>query len=348
MEERRSSYNSSNNRRRSSSSSRYRKKKQSKFQKTWRKIVRFFKNNNQMALILVAVVVVILILILILSLVIGHKKQPADDEMDDIVISSSEEEETQIEASNDLLQDAYPELNTVIEAYFDAMKNYDVDAYNAIVTGDSMTEEKLEKKGEYIEDYRNISCYTKNGLADGTYIVYVYYEIKFVNVDTLCPSLSRMYVCTNDDGTMYINNGSLDTATVDYITAIGSDADVLALIAQVDSKMQAAIEADEMVEELVNMLQLGANYTGEEESEEMETDESGLAFESRDETVVTTDNVRIRSTPTTETSDNILMTVTVGTELHRIGYNSDWSKVRLNDGTEAYISSDYVILHSED
>ena len=33
-----------------------------------------------------------------------------------------------------------------------------------------------------------------------TYIAYVYYEIKFIGIDTKAPSMIRLYICQNKDG----------------------------------------------------------------------------------------------------------------------------------------------------
>ena len=82
--------------------------------------------------------------------------------------------------------------------------------------------------------------------------------------------------------------------------------------------------------------------TEPETTTEPETDISEMVFEERNEKVITTTSVRIRSTPTTDSDDNILGKVEAGEELKRVGYNANWSKI-IYDGKEAYISSEYVI-----
>ena len=69
-----------------------------------------------------------------------------------------------------------------------------------------------------------------------------------------------------------------------------------------------------------------------------------MTFEERDETVLTTSTVRVRSTPTTDTDDNVLGRIAPGEKVKRVGYNSSWSKIIYQD-QEAYVSSDYLITN---
>lgn len=308
---------------------------------TINKAVAFVKKNNKLALVLL--VAVILIIVLALS---GNSDSDTPETVvepsEDIIVNTTEAipEETE---DYELKKDAVPQLNTLITTYFEAMKNCDAEAYSNIVAGDDMTAEKLQKKGEYIEDYQNISCYTKPGMTDGTYVTYVYYEVKFRNVDTAGPALIQLYVCTNEDGTMYINSGALDPELTGYINTISGDEQVRDLIAETDQKMKDAMAADEKLARVVEWLNQGGSYVEETTPEEtVETDINLMTFEERDEKVLTTTTVRIRSTPTTENDDNIVGKVEPNEELQRIGYNSQWSKITYN-GEEAYVSSSYLI-----
>ncbi len=297
-----------------------------------------FLSDNSRLVIIVLAVIILIVIVLILQAVLGRRSSDSEEpETVDEVL-----EEVVEETAPELEKDAVPEVNELVNSYFEAMKTYDVELYTILVTGDSMTEEKLEKKGEFIDDYQNISCYTLPGLTDGTYVAYVYYEILFHNVDIPCPSLIWLYICTNDYGQLYIDAGSLDSATEDYINSTWVNEQVMALIEETDNKMQEAINEDETLGMFVDMLQEGASYTEGETETATGAGSEEMVFEERDETVITTDVVRIRSTPETG-GDNVLQTVELGTELHRTGYNESWSRIKLNDGTEAYVSSEYVI-----
>ena len=82
------------------------------------------------------------------------------------------------EEPNDLQQDAYPEVNTLVQSYFDARANGDVDALRATVSElDDEEADSVTKMSQHIESYNNITCYTKRGPAEKSYVVYVCYDI---------------------------------------------------------------------------------------------------------------------------------------------------------------------------
>ncbi len=297
--------------------------------------------QNKIALI---VVVVIVLLVLVLTLSFCGKNETVDETTDSGEVIVGTTAAPVVDPSTyELQKDAIPQLNELVNNYFIAMKNADAQGYMNIVAGDEMTQDKLSKKTEFIEDYRNISCYTKPGLVDGTYVAFVYYEIKFHNIDTLAPSMSRLYICSNEDGSMYINAGELDAELAGYINTISNDDALRQLEDDTDRKLVDACAADAKLNALLDLLKRGTvPETEPETTEEPETDISEMVFEERDEKVLTTTSVRIRSTPTTETDDNILGKIEAGEELKRIGYNVNWSKI-IYKGEEAYISSEYVI-----
>ena len=68
----------------------------------------------------------------------------------------------------------------------------------------SERQEELENEAVWVEDYQDITCYTKPGLTEDSYVVYVTYEVKFRRVDTPAPGLMWCYVVKQDDGTYII------------------------------------------------------------------------------------------------------------------------------------------------
>ncbi len=289
----------------------------------------------------VIIVVVLIVLVLVLSIFGKNNNEDQTGSSGDV---ETTQEETGIDPGTyEFEQDTDSKLCDLIHAYFDAMKSYDAGAYMDIVVGEEMNQEKLEKKGEFIEDYRNITCYSKPGMTEGSYVAFVYYEIKFHNIDTLAPAMIRLYVCTNEDGTMYINGGKMDEELAGYVNIVSNDEQLRQLENDTNKKLADARVADGKLDALIQLLIDGSVVPTEPETtEEPETDISEMTFEERSETVITTTSVRIRSTPTTDNDDNILGKVGAGEELKRVGYNTSWSKI-IYKGQEAYISSEYVI-----
>lgn len=291
----------------------------------------------------IVVVVVIVLIALVLGLSMCGKETGVDDTTTTEAQTTDENETTEVDPSNyELQQDAIPQINELVDTYFDVMKKPDAQGYMNIVAGDEMTQDKLAKKGEFIEDYQNIECYTKPGMVEGTYVAFVYYEIKFHNIDTLAPAMIRLYICSNEDGSMYINAGELDQELTAYINTISNDEQLRLLVSQTNQRLDERCAADEKLDALIQLLIKGVEIETEPETTEAEDESGELEFEERDEKVITTTSVRVRSTPSTDSDDNILGKIAAGEEVKRIGYNINWSKIIYN-GKEAYVSSDYVI-----
>ena len=103
--------------------------------------------------------------------------------------------------------DAYEEINELISTYFEAYVNADFDTLTQIANPMSEMEQSyIDVMTQYYEEFRNIRCYTKHGLSKNSFIVSAYYEIKFVDIEELAPSLVLFYVQTNEEGEWYINN----------------------------------------------------------------------------------------------------------------------------------------------
>lgn len=103
--------------------------------------------------------------------------------------------------------DAYEAVNELICTYFDAYVNADFETLEEIATPVSdMEKSYIGTICQFYEEYQNVVCYTKHGLSKNSYIVSACFDIKFVDVDVVAPSMLLFYVQTNEDGELYINN----------------------------------------------------------------------------------------------------------------------------------------------
>ncbi len=157
-------------------------------------IKQFYEKNKKVILGGGAAVIVAIILIIVGVTGSGEEEPVAEDKEPELT-----EEEIAAEnwalMTNDLEKDAYPEVNALVESYFTSMAEGDIDAVEAVVV-DLQDEEKeqIREKQEYLEEYQNIECYTKKGPEINTYIVFVCYEEKYVDIETPVPSLKPLYV----------------------------------------------------------------------------------------------------------------------------------------------------------
>ena len=303
----------------------------------------------------IAVIAVALILIIII--VFSGKKKDGGETTTGAnteVIGISEAKETEsTENPNALKEDAYPEINQLINTYFTALRDQDVETLSNIMeTNGEIDEEKIRKEGEYIEDYRNIKCYTREGIVEGSYIVFPYYDIKFLNVDTLAPSMIWLYVCTNEDGSLYINKSTFDGEVAAYIDEVCNSDEAKALMEQVETSFTAALQQDETLNQFVTKLREGADPTIPEETESQteettqaeteapqQDENTGGDSQQSEETVYASQTVNVRKSPSTDGEQ--AGQLYAGESIQRIGTEGEWSKV-LFEGEECYIKSEFL------
>ncbi len=274
----------------------------------------------------VAVVLVLLVVILVMDKKPGSSKNTEDttvSETSDISIEGDTEssagdgtEDESVEPDNneynqdfsayELQKDANPQVNELISTYFQAKVDQDAQALYKVFgkeEDDRLEERKQQLKDEavYIEDYQDITCYTKAGMTDDSYVVYVTYDVKFRRVDTLAPGLMWCYVVKNDNGD-YIIRENVVGDEADYVAEQNRTEDVRLLSTQVNERLKQAIESDSLLAGIYKDLSNGAVVSTSEDEENADsqvmigdgadassdagdgtTDESGAA-EAADET----------------------------------------------------------------
>jgi uncharacterized protein YgiM (DUF1202 family) len=264
-------------------------------------------------------------------------------------------------------QDAIPGINELFNTYYQAMVTGDTDTMQKLV--DHMDETEIlraQETSKYIESYPTIEVYTKAGPKDGSYIAYVYAELKFYDYDKPIPGMQVYYVCTDENGNYYINeDGEEDESELNYIREVNLQDDV------VDLNNKAAVVYNDMLaedENLANFIlelnteidkNVGEALAKAEGSDQTETADGEAAAEQTNEegtteenteaasepaTVVTkvkaTDVVNIRSSDS-ETADKVGKAA-VGDEFTLLEEKGNgWSKIEY-DGAEAYIKSEFL------
>lgn len=152
-------------------------------------------------------------------------------------------------------KDMNPGIADLVRRYFQAVKIADAEGLKEIVLSDTpVSEESLKYESEFIEGYSNISCYSIKGIVEGTYIVYISYDIKFLGIDTKVPSLVRFYICENEDGTMYINFRRQDGEVLAYMQEVASWQEVRDLVTQINVQAEEAYAADAKLKAFKDML----------------------------------------------------------------------------------------------
>ena len=296
----------------------------------------------------------------------------AGEEASGAVVSAagSEEGVTAVEA-NILEKDAHEDVNTIVRQYYDYMSAGDMEGMASVVDEISDDERNriLGSQG-LVEGYQNISCYTKKGMEEGSYVVFVYYELKFQQIETPAPGLSPLYVYTNEEGNLCIMKKEAGEELTAYVGQIAEGEDVKALRAEVKEKYEAAKAADEnLAKQEERYVRLSSEEeeepaevadAGEEAQEEEVPEETSEPEDTPEETPEEqpeepaytgeataqnretrfTESVRLRAEPSTEAE--YLGTAYQGEHVTQIeSYGDGWSKIKYND-KECYCKTEFL------
>lgn len=155
-------------------------------------------------------------------------------------------------ADGELHMDIYPAINEVVKKYMSAKAACDYETIRTLVSDSSVIDEDdLRAKSEYIEDYKNIACYTLNGPTEDSFVVYVYEDIKILNVNTLAPGMTRLYIKLDESGDPYIYLGAIDDETQKFIEETSGNQAVIDIINTVNTKLDEAVTKDEDLKKFV-------------------------------------------------------------------------------------------------
>lgn len=289
---------------------------------------------------------------------------------------TEEVNETIEETVEEFQVDAYEDVNNLITQYYTAYVAGDMATLTSLAAPVTENEQAyIALFGQYVESCQNIKCYTKSGLDDNSYLVYVSLEVKFAGVDTLAPGLDFFYVRTNEDGTVYIDNlysqynlakkeNALDTSVQSLILEFINADDALALHQETQEKYDAAVASDEAlatmvgttiptaIEEWVAALAQQVPEDTTEPTEDITEPTEGITEPTEDtsseqvdqpqptsETVYALDIVNIRAAA--DTASEKLGSLAKGDSVVRTGTEGDWSIIDYN-GRTGYIKTEYL------
>lgn len=252
-------------------------------------------------------------------------------------------------------------IYTLVATYYNAIGTGDSDTLQTICHG--ISENNLLYYGElanYIEGYSDIEIYSKQGPAEGTTIVYVYYKMGLIDHGEF-PAYETLYVCTEEDGSLYIKDSSIFTKEEkEYIVNANGQVDVVEFNNRVNAEYNELLEQNPAVLEYVGLVGAQLNTrVGEilssriQESETQEPEagsqeqggetqepEAQAPEEAGPKYASATTTVNVRNSDS-EQADK-LGKVSRGTRLQvqEVRLNG-WTKV-VYEGKDGYIKSDYL------
>jgi len=191
---------------------------------------------------------------------------------------------------------------------------------------------------DVIASYENIHTYSKAGPVDNSYVVYAYYEGKVDGISTAVPSLSMLYVITDDSGNLVVSDRNSSQEVADYINSVTSDSDVQALIADVNEACEAAKDSDPDLKAFID-----GTSSGEESTEaDSSSASSGTA------TALSGVNVRSEGS----TNGSILGVLYQGQEVNVVQKGDEWTQISYSDSSSGstitgYVATEYLDFGEE-
>ena len=194
------------------------------------------------------VVIVVAAMTVVFALGARKEKAAADSqqaESQSLQQDSSEAEQAAVIEDIPLVVNEDGELYTLLATYYNAMAEGDTETILSICSEYSENELlRLQERAKYLEYYPTLEIYTKPGPEAGSTVAYVYYKLKFVNHAEEVPGFQAWYICTNEEGNLYINTtGELPEDVNDYIVTVSTQADVVELYNKVQVEYNEVITA---------------------------------------------------------------------------------------------------------
>lgn len=263
---------------------------------------------------------------------------------------------------------AYPAVNELIQTYYSARAAGDSATIIAIQDHvENIEQIKIEEFGKYIENYPQLDVYTKPGPVENSYLVIVYSKVilSYYPEDEI-PGYEALYVCTNEEGSLYINTMETDEMVVQYIRTMLDQDDIIDLLNKITVEyndvcfekpellqymslieQQANTAAGVILAQQLSGVSDGDDVTGNgNENNENDpgngntTPEPQVPVQTGPVYATATTTVNVRSSDS-ETADK-LGRVNSGTRIEVLEQKPNgWCKV-LYEGKEGYIKSEFL------
>ena len=316
--------------------------------------------------VLPAVVVVAVAITVSVSLSLSNRHKEAQQEAEIASAASETATETATEEVP-LVANEEGAIYTLIATYYNAMATGDEETLRSVC--DEISDKDMYRYVElsqYIDYYPTLEIYTKTGPEERSVIAYVYYKISFVGHEEEVPGYQALYICTNDQGGLYIKRGENSEEVNEYIKTVSTQDDVvefnnkitveynelmvdhpevLQYISELDSQVSIAVG-----EKLANQVAGDQNTDtsaegGDQAADGQDTSAEGTeqpAEEQGSQYVTTTTTVNVRSSDS-EQADK-LGKVAGGTKLQVLEQRANgWTKVDY-EGKEGYIKTEFLQL----
>ncbi len=264
-----------------------------------------------------------------------------------------QETEAQTEQSTDadtvtesLVKDQEDVL-AIATSYWTAIGSQDFDTLEALCgkTFDEDARATVEAMDVAVESYDDIMTYSKSGLTDGSYVVYVYMELKLTGIETEAPTLRQMYMQPDTDGELLVVQTEDYTSEISaYVLERQEDSDVQALIQDVSDTLEERCASDDDLKTYIESRTTTSSSSSEDTDEEGDSDDSSSS-DAATGTMQTNTGVNVRSEASADST--LLGTLVAGSQVEVLENLDDgWSRITYLDSNgstvEGYVMTQYL------
>lgn len=284
---------------------------------------------------------------------------------ENIVSATEETEAISVVEEVPLVENTNDELYTLIATYYDAYANGNVETIQRITNYlDEIDEIRIPEMSQYIESYPEITVYTKQGPVEKSWLVYVHFQMTMYGFTDRLSGMETFYVCTDEEGKLYMNEGEVSEEELEYISIINTQDDVAELNNRVTVECNNTFMKNTnlfyYVQEVANDVQkttgkILAQRNASEIPESGETTEGAMGETTGTEMAPVTTEEPVQTGPvyaTATTTVNVRQSdseiaekvgkVSGGTKVEVLEQRvNGWSRVIAN-GKEGYIKSAYL------
>lgn len=235
-------------------------------------------NKNSMQILFGALTGLIALLVVAIVATYPNDVETNEEKTQKTTLSTEEpttelESETTTERPTIVPETEDSDIHSLIVGYIDAAYiKADMEAV-ALVVDDTtnINVDKYKSRQKYIELYENVSCYKLESAIENAYIVFVTYDAKLYNIETLAPSAETFIVKYDATNSKYVIHNLTVGEVIDSYIAGASKIELISeKRAEVESRLNAALTQDPELKKVYDIM----ISTGSQTSEEATVDSS--------------------------------------------------------------------------
>lgn len=147
----------------------------------------------------------------------------------------------------EMKQNTTPEIKDIIARYYDAIADGDEKEFDIICKGQKDTK-SLTAYADYVEKNHPVDIYTTQGLDQGSYFVCVHNECKLYKYDKPIPQFETFYICSDENGKLYIDCNEDDENIASYIESKSKEPAVNELERLIDADFSRMLNSSDSEE----------------------------------------------------------------------------------------------------